>query len=150
MTPIRRTKHRPPSSPRTPPLSPDRFDAIRKDWPGYVAGFVAACLPEPDAAPLHRLGQGTLLPAGPEAAARMLAAHAGLSPALESIAVPTLVVHGAHDAIAPLAQGQELAARIPHAELMVLDDAGHVPIITRPAAVAAAIENWWRRHGCDS
>ncbi len=60
-------------------LRPERHDEmagtaamIRKDWAAYVDGFVSACLPEPDAAPLHRWGVQTLLPAGPEAGIAML------------------------------------------------------------------------------
>lgn len=44
---------------------------------------------------------------------------------LESIAVPTLVVHGAADPMFPLTHGKVLAEAIPNAELLVLDAAGH-------------------------
>jgi pimeloyl-ACP methyl ester carboxylesterase len=134
------------SFPRTAPASSSDGDAhLRADWRGSIERFVAACLPEPDAGPLHRLGQGTLLPAGPEAAIAMSAALAGQAPAIEAIGVPTLVVHGAQDRIAPIAGAHEIAARIPGAELFVLEDAGHVPILTRPAIVAAALDAWWER-----
>ena len=133
------------SLPAMPAPRPGVAEAIAADWAGYVGGFVAACLPEPDAAPLHRLGRQALLPAGPDAGLAMYAAHAGLAPVLEDVAVPTLVVHGGRDAVSPLAHGRELAARIPGAELVVIEDAGHVPIVTRPEAVAAAIEGWWAR-----
>lgn len=133
------------SSARTGPARAEHAAALRADWPGYIEDFVTACLPEADAGPLHRLGQNALLPAGADAAARMSAAHAELAPALESIAVPTLVLHGAEDLSAPLAGAREVAARIPGAELVVFDDAGHVPILTRPDAVAAAIDRWWDR-----
>jgi pimeloyl-ACP methyl ester carboxylesterase len=136
------------SGPRTPPLRENAaFDELRKDWPAYIADFVAACLPEPDAAALHRLGQGALLPAGAEAGVRMFAVNARLSPELEAIKVPTLVVHGARDAIAPLDRGRELANRIPGAAFVILEDAGHVPILTRPDAVVSAIESWWAHVG---
>ncbi|MCU0264977.1 MAG: alpha/beta hydrolase [Actinomycetia bacterium] len=129
--------------PRTLPVSPSTGEAVLADWPGYVDSFVSACLPEPDAGPLHRWGVQTLLPAGPEAAVRMTAVHAGVAPDLAAVPVPTLVVHGALDAIAPLAGAHELAAAIPDARLVVLDDAGHVPILTRPRQVADAVTAWW-------
>jgi pimeloyl-ACP methyl ester carboxylesterase len=44
---------------------------------------------------------------------------------LESIAVPTLVVHGSEDPLFPLAHGERLAARIPGASLLVVPGMGH-------------------------
>lgn len=125
--------------------APEWEAAVRGDWPAYVDGFVSACLPEPDAAPLHRWGVGTLLPAGADAAVAMSLVHEGIAPALEEIAVPTLVVHGAQDRIVPVDQGREAAARISGSELVVLDDAGHVPVLTRPREVARAVDSWWSR-----
>ncbi len=124
-------------------VRPDLVAAMRADWPGYVHRFVAACLPEADTGHLHRYAANTLLPAGPEAAVRISQAHVGIAPELEAVPVPTLVVHGSHDRIAPLAGARELADRIPGARLVVLDGAGHVPIVSRPDEVAAEIATWW-------
>jgi pimeloyl-ACP methyl ester carboxylesterase len=44
---------------------------------------------------------------------------------LGEITVPTLVVHGADDPVFPPAHGEALAREIPHAELLVIPDAGH-------------------------
>ncbi|WP_327320162.1 alpha/beta fold hydrolase [Streptomyces sp. NBC_01235] len=44
---------------------------------------------------------------------------------LSSIAVPTLVIHGAADPMFPLAHGEALAEQIPDGTLLVLRDAGH-------------------------
>ena len=134
------------SFPRTAPSQggarPTRKDS---DWQSRISNFVTACLPEHDAAPLHRLARWTLLPAGPEAADATSAAFAGQAPALESIGVPTLVIHGAMDAISPVAAAHELAARIPGADLFIQDDAGHVPILTRPVSIAKVLDDWWER-----
>jgi pimeloyl-ACP methyl ester carboxylesterase len=129
--------------PRSRPEDPAVAAAVGADWAAYVDGFVTACLPEPDAAPLHRWGVQTLLPAGPVAAGRMLSEMVGIEPDLGSVPVRTLVVHGALDTIAPLEGARELAARIPGARLEVIEDAGHVPIMTRPRRVAEAIDSWW-------
>lgn len=40
---------------------------------------------------------------------------------------PTLIVHGEGDAIAPVAQGEMLAAQIPHARLVRWEGTGHAP-----------------------
>ena len=44
---------------------------------------------------------------------------------LGEITAPTLVVHGADDPLFPLPHGEALAREIPHAELLVIPDAGH-------------------------
>jgi 3-oxoadipate enol-lactonase len=45
---------------------------------------------------------------------------------LEQLAVPTLVVHGTVDELLPVANGRLIAARIPGAQLEILDDVGHL------------------------
>ncbi|MFG2874610.1 alpha/beta fold hydrolase [Streptomyces sp. NPDC048337] len=53
-------------------------------------------------------------------------AEGELPPApLSSIAVPTLVIHGAADPLFPLQYGEALAEQIPEGRLLVLEDAGH-------------------------
>ncbi len=99
---------------------------------------------------MHRFAEGTLLPSGPEAAARMSTALAGAAPELEAVAVPTLVIHGALDVVAPVAGAHGLADTIPGAQLVVIDDAGHVPPLTRPDAVASAINSWWTQTARDA
>jgi pimeloyl-ACP methyl ester carboxylesterase len=47
---------------------------------------------------------------------------------LEVIAAPTLVVWGGRDALLPPALGEVFRAEIPHATLVVLERAGHVPM----------------------
>ena len=37
-----------------------------------------------------------------------------------------------------------MARRIPNAKLVVIEDAGHVPVITRPDQVAEAINSFFR------
>lgn len=66
-------------------------------------------------------------------------------PFLQDIAVPTLVGVGAEDQLIPLPLSQEMAAAIPGAELVVFPDAGHIPTIENPAAVASAVRDWLRR-----
>jgi pimeloyl-ACP methyl ester carboxylesterase len=45
---------------------------------------------------------------------------------LPHIDVPALVVGGTHDRIAPPFLSEEIAARVPDAELVLLDDCGHI------------------------
>ena len=82
-------------------------------------------------------------PAGYRAAALALAAT-DLTSLLPNISVPTLVIHGADDAIVPLATGRELAAAIPGAQLHVIAKAGHVSNQEQPAAFNAAVRAFLR------
>lgn len=126
---------------------PVDHSAVRDDYAAYVDAFVEACVPEPDSEHLRRWGRQILLRADPDAAARMFESHdvPRIAPDLGAIAVPTLVIHGRLDAIVPLSAGETAAALIPGAELVVIDDAGHVPTITRPREVVAAIDEWAAR-----
>lgn len=117
-------------------------EGSRTDFPATVRWFVDACIPEPDSEHVRRWGRQILLRAEPEAAARLLEAHFGVTPDLEQIEVPTLVVHGERDAIVPVPLARRMAATIPRAAYRPIADAGHVPTLTRPRDVVAAIEAW--------
>lgn len=119
-------------------------EGSRTDYPRTVAAFVDACIPEPDSEHVRRWGRQILLRADPEAAARLFESHyeAELTTDPGRVAVPTLVIHGQHDVIVPLARGEAMAAAIPDSELVVIPDAGHVPTLTRPREVVDAIERW--------
>jgi len=56
---------------------------------------------------------------------------------LDSVSVPTLIVHGRQDPI-PLASS-EAAAKAMHARLVVLDGSGHVPYVEQPQPLFDAI-----------
>lgn len=49
------------------------------------------------------------------------------TPLLSEIDVPTLIIHGADDAIVPLAEAEAMCDAIPDAELVVVPNAGHLP-----------------------
>jgi pimeloyl-ACP methyl ester carboxylesterase len=61
---------------------------------------------------------------------------------LASIRVPTLVAVGREDRITPLAQHEEMARRIPAADLVVLDHCGHLSPLEAPVTLAAALTKW--------
>ncbi len=58
---------------------------------------------------------------------------------LEALTVPTLVIHGADDPLVPLACGQDTAAAIPNAELLVIDGMGHDLPAALHGRIASAI-----------
>ena len=63
-------------------------------------------------------------------------------PELGTIRMPTLVLCGRQDALTPLAMHEELAAGIPDATLVVVEDSGHMTPLERPQAVTAVLRYW--------
>jgi pimeloyl-ACP methyl ester carboxylesterase len=100
--------------------------------PANVAG-----LPEVAA---HVLGM--MLAAPPEGAAAALRGRAerpDYTAMLPKIAVPALVVVGRDDVFTPVADAEFLHERIPGARLAVIEGAGHLPNLERPAAFNDAL-----------
>ncbi len=64
---------------------------------------------------------------------------------LGSLAVPTLVVHGAHDPVIPVRFAERAATAIPGARLAVVD-AGHFTPIDRPEALARELHAFLAEH----
>jgi pimeloyl-ACP methyl ester carboxylesterase len=58
---------------------------------------------------------------------------------LESIAAPTLVVHGTADSVVPFAQAQSLTRRLQNAELLAIEGGEHVSIFTHRQQVQSRI-----------
>ena len=78
----------------------------------------------------------------PPGTARQLAAilSSEWHEALSDLTVPTLVIHGEADPLLPLLHGVDIAEKVPGAELIVLDDAGHTfpPALWPPIVEAVA------------
>lgn len=55
-------------------------------------------------------------------------------PSLRTPTCPTLIVWGEYDGLSSVANGQRLAASIPHSEFVVINGAGHLPQIEQPPA----------------
>ncbi len=60
---------------------------------------------------------------------------------LGSLAVPTLVVTGAEDSLAPEETAREMAEAIPHGDLVVIPGVGHLTPIEAPEAVSTALRS---------
>jgi pimeloyl-ACP methyl ester carboxylesterase len=66
-------------------------------------------------------------------------------PGLARIAVPTLVLAAAGDALCPVERHEEMAQLIPHSRLEVLENVGHLATLEAPDQVAAAVTQWLDR-----
>jgi pimeloyl-ACP methyl ester carboxylesterase len=61
---------------------------------------------------------------------------------LNTIRVPVLLVHGRRDSIFPVEHARYMALQIPHARLVVLDEADHIVVLNHADAVCGAIEEF--------
>lgn len=62
---------------------------------------------------------------------------------LPALAQPTLVLHGANDAVTPVAAGAALAAMLPHARFHQIAGAGHAPFLAHADAVALLLREFF-------
>lgn len=63
-------------------------------------------------------------------------------PLLGRIEAPTLVLCGRQDKLTPLALHEAMAKEIPNAELVVVEDCGHLAPMERPEETTAALRAW--------
>jgi pimeloyl-ACP methyl ester carboxylesterase len=84
-------------------------------------------------------------PTGAAAALRGRAERPDYTPTLSRITVPTLVVVGSDDEFTPVSDARFMHERIPDSTLVVVDGAGHLPNLERPAAFNAALADLLQR-----
>lgn len=58
-----------------------------------------------------------------------------------SLRQPAVVIHGRRDALAPIDAGRWLAAALPNARLVELDDGAHLPFLSHREAFVGALES---------
>lgn len=117
-----------------------------------VDEFVAGSFHAPDFAHAHpqaAAAEAGLILAHPRDAIALAvevpAGYVTIAGQLNGIACPVLVIWGAHDPRPHL--GAEIAAAIPGAQLVVIEDAGHHVNVDAPAETTAAIEQFLRSRG---
>jgi pimeloyl-ACP methyl ester carboxylesterase len=62
--------------------------------------------------------------------------------AMQAVAAPTLVVHGAHDRLIPVEGARGLAALRPDWRLEVMEDSGHIPMMEEPEEFSRIVLGW--------
>jgi pimeloyl-ACP methyl ester carboxylesterase len=68
---------------------------------------------------------------------------------LPALRVPTLLIRGRHDRIAPQAWLERAAALIPDAQTLTVDKAAHNAVTTAGPAIAGAVRDFLRRRAAD-
>jgi pimeloyl-ACP methyl ester carboxylesterase len=89
--------------------------------------------------------QAMMAATGAEAAVRQIESYMSrpdARPGLAAVDVPTLVLVGDSDRLAPVAHAEETAAGIAGARLVVLEDCGHLSALERPEEVTRALVEW--------
>lgn len=61
---------------------------------------------------------------------------------LRSLRVPALILTGAEDRLVPFERHGLMAGLMPQARLVVVEGAGHLPVLENPAATDAALREW--------
>jgi pimeloyl-ACP methyl ester carboxylesterase len=85
-------------------------------------------------------------PQGAAAALRGRAERPDYQKTLAAVRVPTLIVVGALDVYTPLPDAELISKLVPGSELVVVDDAGHLPGLESPAVVNAALLTFLSAH----
>jgi 3-oxoadipate enol-lactonase len=129
----------------TPQMWNDRIARVKADGMAAIADAVLARWVSPgfrERRPADFAGWRNMLercPADGYAASCISVRDADLSEDAQNLKVPTLVLCGEHDVSSPPAEVRALAALIAGARFREVGDAGHVPAIEQPQALATLI-----------
>lgn len=139
-------------APGLPPPTPEALAVLFKPTPAdqaaYFANYVqtwkvlrAGSFPLDEARDLERAAQNWTRGLNPPGVARQLVAilaSGSRKQALQSVRVPTLVIHGDADPLVPLACGIDVADSVPGARREIIEGMGHaLPISMWPRIIDA-------------
>jgi pimeloyl-ACP methyl ester carboxylesterase len=63
------------------------------------------------------------------------------TPLLSSFKFPVVIIHGETDALIPIDRAREVKKAIPHAQLVELNGAGHMPMMEAKEETARALKH---------
>lgn len=117
----------------------------KADFEATMEMFVNACAPEDDCEAERRWGKQIVMRSDGSSAVQLLECLAPVQVEhhLSQIHLPTLLIHGSRDVITSVASSRNLAQMLPNNKLVIIEGAGHVPTVTRPAQVVRAIEDFF-------
>lgn len=110
-----------------------------------LSGMVGASVPYEDMEPFfEHLGDVD----GPTLVQLAIAAQThSASDILETIDVPSLIVSGGRDSLAPPQLGLEMERRIPDSELLIVEDATHTGVLGHNQLIEDRVERFLEEHG---
>jgi sigma-B regulation protein RsbQ len=116
------------------------FEAMARNYHGWVAGFAPMAVPEglPDAVTIFADG---LLAMRPDVATRIsrMIFESDVRALLPLVTTPTTLIHSNADVAVPAEVADYLKAHIVGAELVRIDAGGHLPHLSAPDIVLAAL-----------
>ncbi|MCR9146256.1 MAG: alpha/beta hydrolase [Rhodobacteraceae bacterium] len=77
--------------------------------------------------------------------ARALQRRRDYQATLRKCRLPALVLCGVHDTLTPVKRHEFMAELIPYAQLVLVQDAGHLPTLESPDAVTDALRAWMKQ-----
>ena len=110
------------------PADPKDVDSILDQAVAVQQAIGSPSYPTPEKQLRRRAARAlrrSYCPAGVTRQILAIAGAADRSALLQSISVPTLVIHGGRDPLVPLACGEDVAAQVPGARLEVIEGMGH-------------------------
>lgn len=135
----------------SPERKEERLKQIELARKGGFAKLTAAMEPKLIApgnrAEIGPVFQRMALRAGPEVFERqtkIILSRPDSRPDLGGISVPTLVLVGEEDALTPPEGAREMALAIPDARFALVEGAGHLAPLERPALVTSLLRDWLR------
>ncbi|MCS4533932.1 pimeloyl-ACP methyl ester esterase BioH [Neisseria montereyensis] len=69
-----------------------------------------------------------------------------IRPLLPDIDIPTLLIFGAKDTIAPPRMGKYLQQHMPHSDLHVIEKSAHAPFLTQPDEFSSLLTTFFEQH----
>ncbi|WP_018632188.1 alpha/beta fold hydrolase [Neomegalonema perideroedes] len=133
----------------SPERRADRERQIELAASGGFGKLVAAMAPKliapenrAEVEPVFRSMAGRVGPEGFIRQTRTILSRPDSRPNLAEIRVPALVLVGTEDELTPPDLAREMAFAIPGARLALIEGAGHLATLERPAAVSAALRDW--------
>lgn len=129
------------------PMTEQFYQALRHNYLAVVQTFVNNCTPEKEVDHIRRWGKNMLQRADPEQAVRLteIQHEVDLTPLLKDIRIPTLIIHGDKDTICPVEGAKLMASQIPASKLVIMEDTGHVPMLTRPVELTQIIQDFLQK-----
>jgi pimeloyl-ACP methyl ester esterase len=117
-----------------PALAEEIQKAVAEDFRGFVRTFAPTLFKAGAASPLVAWTTGQLQRTPPHVAQACIESvlSVDLRDKLSVLKVPTLVMHGRHDAQFPVAMAEELKKGIPGAKLVLFEESAHSPHLEEP------------------
>lgn len=120
------------------------YSALRSDYRAWSRNMAALSMATPDRPDLTDAFAASLASVPQEMMLTVLCSvlQTDHREKLAKVSVPTLIVQSKEDYFVPLSVAEFIHARIPGSTLKVIDTVGHLPHVTAPAQVVAAIRGF--------